>query len=327
MFKKFIMCCVAGALCFGGTSAMSAEKFHVEMAPSGVGTVWYVGLGAFAKLVSEQYPEISTSLFPGTGVANFIRVGQNQSQLAIGQLSVMKAANDGLAPFTKKQDLRAIANLNDPTTMTFMVPPDSEIKSLYDVARKKMGIRVDYGSRVGGIAELFMNWLMEEYGVTKKALRSWGGKVIAVSSTESTPMLQDDLIDLEYSLVAGSEGYKFLEVLKTKDMRFLDVDADMRAKLVKKYGLREVSIPATHYYGKVGREVKTLGDFTGLVVNKDMPDEVAYKLAKVFVESREDIIRAVPGWKTYTKDNICKDLPIQLHPGAEKYYREAGLLK
>jgi len=109
------------------------------MAPSGVGTVWYVGLGAFAKLVSEKHPEISTSLFPGTGVANFIRVGQNQSQLAIGQLSVMKAANDGLAPFSKKQDLRALANLNDPTTMTFMVRPDSEIKSLHDIAQKNWG--------------------------------------------------------------------------------------------------------------------------------------------------------------------------------------------
>ena len=50
-------------------------------------------------------------------------------------------------------------------------------------------------------------------------------------------------------------------------------------------------------------------------------------MARALVEGRRDIALALPAWNTISPERVCKDLPIEIHPGAARYYREIGCLK
>ncbi len=62
-------------------------------------------------------------------------------------------------------------------------------------------------------------------------------------------------------------------------------------------------------------------------VNRDIPDDAAYKFARALDKGRRDIAVALPSWGDMTSENICRGLPVELHPGAARYYKESGCLQ
>ena len=86
-------------------------------------------------------------------------------------------------------------------------------------------------------------------------------------------------------------------------------------------------MPASFYNGAVGQDIPCLIDTSIMIVRKGLSDDVAYKLTKSLVEGYEELGLIQPTWNTLKPETMTLNLPIALHPGAEKYYREAGLLK
>lgn len=87
------------------------------------------------------------------------------------------------------------------------------------------------------------------------------------------------------------------------------------------------TIPAGTYDGQA-EPVQTTAVKMLLLTDASMPDDVVYDLAKTFWENLDSLGKAHAVIKTVTKEMAVSDLSgIPLHPGAEKYYREIGLLK
>ena len=85
-------------------------------------------------------------------------------------------------------------------------------------------------------------------------------------------------------------------------------------------------IPAGSYTGQIGA-VPTIGVKCLLCVNETMSDETAYRLTEILWNSREKLAEAHPSMeKMLEKDFVCQNLPIPLHPAAEKFYQEHKLL-
>ncbi|WP_417023376.1 TAXI family TRAP transporter solute-binding subunit, partial [Bilophila wadsworthia] len=66
---------------------------------------------------------------------------------------------------------------------------------------------------------------------------------------------------------------------------------------------------------------------TVMLVRKNMPDADVYKITKAIVEGFEELHAVQPTWKTLVPEHMADNLALPLHPGAEKYYREAGIIK
>ncbi|SCI57443.1 TRAP transporter solute receptor%2C TAXI family [uncultured Flavonifractor sp.] len=85
-------------------------------------------------------------------------------------------------------------------------------------------------------------------------------------------------------------------------------------------------IPAGTYPGQ-DKDVPTFGVKTLVICNADADEELIYHLAKALVDNAEDMIAGNASLAPMASaDFICKDLPVPLHPGAEAYYKDAGLL-
>ena len=174
---KSIICMALGLSLAGVSPLCAAEYTAVDIAASPAGGAWYVGLGAYAKVLSDMYPEFEVTLFPGGANANVLRVAKGASWIGATMLPNMKAAADGLDPYkTPIRNIAALANIQDVTRLHFVVPADSPVTSLREIAEKKIPVRMGTGV-VGGNAELFARWVLEEYGINKQRIKEWGGSV------------------------------------------------------------------------------------------------------------------------------------------------------
>ena len=206
-----------------------------------------------------------------------------------------------------------------------MAPADSPVTSLREIAEKRIPVRLGTGV-VGGNAELFARWVLAEYGITRENIREWGGSVYHLKTSEAQAMLAENQLDM-HTWMGPGESFIYSELVKTKPVRILDVDDDILARVAEKYGLASGTIPAGFYGGVMGRDVKTVVSSAGLMVNRNIPDDMAYMLARALDRGAKDIAVALPSWGGMTSGNICKGLPIELHPGAARYYRESGCLE
>ena len=94
----------------------------------------------------------------------------------------------------------------------------------------------------------------------------------------------------------------------------------------EKYGLQRDVIPASFYGGKFGKDIVTVSASTELMINKNVSEDIAYKMVKAMCEKRDDIVIASPFWKSFMPEKAGQGLALPLHPGAAKYYKEKGWL-
>jgi TRAP-type uncharacterized transport system substrate-binding protein len=59
----------------------------------------------------------------------------------------------------------------------------------------------------------------------------------------------------------------------------------------------------------------------------NMDTDLIYKITKVLFEHKPEVVKIINLAEEMTPEDAAKNLPIPLHPGAEKYYREIGVLK
>jgi TRAP transporter TAXI family solute receptor len=87
-------------------------------------------------------------------------------------------------------------------------------------------------------------------------------------------------------------------------------------------------IPKATYaqYG-IDEDVVTIQAPTILIAHSKTPADVVYKITKAIVEGREDFTRVTAAMKGVTAKDMAQNHGQPLHPGAEKYYREAGIIK
>jgi TRAP transporter TAXI family solute receptor len=105
-------------------------------------------------------------------------------------------------------------------------------------------------------------------------------------------------------------------------------DAELDALRKLNPGLVRYTIKAGVYKEQgVQEAVQTFQSPTILIASAKTPADVIYKVTKAIVEGREDFAAVAAVMKGVTAKDMAADFGLPYHPGAEKYYREAGLLK
>ena len=75
------------------------------------------------------------------------------------------------------------------------------------------------------------------------------------------------------------------------------------------------------------KDVETFGVKATLVTSADVSDEIVYAITKEVFENFDEFKKLHPAYQVLTKESMLQGLSAPLHPGAAKYYKEAGLLK
>ena len=100
-------------------------------------------------------------------------------------------------------------------------------------------------------------------------------------------------------------------------------------KLLKKYPYYAKSvIPIEFYTGAVNdADVPTFGVKATFVTSAKVPDNVVYAITKEVFDNLEEFKQLHPAYSVLTKQNMLEGLSAPIHPGAMKYFKEAGLMK
>jgi len=302
-----------------GVGHSVAKKKFLTLASGSPGGVYYPLGGGMAVVIQKTTDLRCAAESTGASVENCRLVGAGESDMGMVMGSIAYKAIQGQEPFEKKFPLAALFQMY-PAPEHIVTVSGKGIKSVKDLKGKKVSIDVP-GSGCADMAKA----ILEEYGFNlEKDLT-----IAHLSQSESVQALKDGVVDAVFFNFAYP-GSAVLDLAATRDIMLIPVESAMADKIVKKYPYYvKITIPAKTY-PKVDNDVLCLGDSNVLIANKQMEEDVAYKIVKAIFENVDKgkwaLINIHPIAAQLTPKNAINS-PIELHPGAIKYFKEVGAIK
>ncbi|MEL7565794.1 MAG: TAXI family TRAP transporter solute-binding subunit [Dehalobacterium sp.] len=309
-------------------SAVPAEKVTLKAIAGGVGGGWYTVLAGISEVVGRIDSGINMQTVPGGGLINPPRVGTKDVDMGLVFPPFLKTAYEGTAPFdTAYPDLRGLMKGFGVTYAQFVVAEESGLTSIKDVIDKKYPIKVAV-DRVGTTDEWLFSKLLAFYNVDYKTIESWGGKVTHAGYGDQAVLYKDGHVDAIFGNIAVP-WTAAMEANIAKKIKILPLDEDLQKYLMDEFAFGKGEISAGSYGDDVVTEaIPTVTSLTALMVHKDVPEDVVYRITKIICENVDDIRATHDSAKEFDpKNEVWKDVGAPLHPGAEKYYKEAGFIQ
>ena len=252
-------------------------------------------------------------------VENAQQVGLGRLDAGIVQADIAALAYAGKGDFAGKNripSLRVLASLY-PETLQIVVRQDSRITSLAGLKGKRISLDTPAsGSQTAARA------VLSQAGIKLTDLR-----LVYVDVGAATEQMREGKID-GFFYVGGSPSPAVAQLAETLPIRLLPLPASLVARLRKadpSYGAG--TIAQDTYKGVAATETLTVHAL--LVVNEKLPNELAYGLLRALWHKSANVMfnGGHPQGKAIQWTNALNGVSIPLHPAAERYYGETGLLK
>ena len=207
--------------------------------------------------------------------------------------------------------------------MHYVVPKDSPINSFKDVVDQKYPLKMSVNTK-GSTPQILTEAMFKLYGITPESNKANGGEFQYISSKQAFPMMKEGRFNmaLNQSYIPST---RVMQLSTGLDVKVLPVDQDIIDQLNDKYGTISAVIKPKDYKF-VDKEIPTFATAVMFVANKDMPEDIAYKVVKALGAQKDYLTNVHASFKNFTAENMFNDmgkLPVQ--SGAEKYYQEKGV--
>ncbi|MFP1632681.1 TAXI family TRAP transporter solute-binding subunit [Zhengella sp. ZM62] len=318
MFKIGTRLLAAGAmsatLALGALPA-KADEF-INVLTGGTSGVYYPLGAALAKIYGEKIEGARTqvqSTKASVENLNLLQKGSGEIAFALGDSVKSAWEGDAEAGFSSKlEKLRGIAAIY-PNYIQIVASKESGITSFEDLKGKSLSV----GAPKSG-TELNARRIFEAMGMSYEDL----GQTEYLPFGESVELIKNRQLDA--TLQSAGLGVASIKDLATAlPITMVSVPSSVAEKLGAPF--LAATIPAGTYEGQAA-DVPTLAITNILVTHSDVSDETAYQMTKQLFENLPEMVAAHAAAKAISLDAGPKGLPIPLHPGAERYYKEKGLL-
>lgn len=278
----------------------------------------YFPLGnALAKVYNDAGAQASAET-TGASAVNAAKVAQGNAELAFAMADTVADAYTGSGKFEETgalDNLRAVSALYS-NYMQIVAKKDSGITSIEDLKGKRVAVGAP-----GSGTEIMANRVLEAAGLTYDDVNE-----DFLSFKEGVEGIKNGVIDAAI-LVSGIPNAGIMELATTEDIEVVNVPSDIVTKLQEIYPAFVAStIPGGTYEGKA-EDVQTAAVKNLLITHADISDEEAYELTKQFHEQIQVLRDTHNAAKGILVEEATTGLPLPLHPGSEKYYKEQGVLK
>lgn len=314
---KLIKALLIGAIALATLPAAAEQKF-VTVLTGGTSGVYYPMGVAMSQLFGAALPNAKVSVQSTKASAenvNLLQAGRGEVAFALGDtVSYAWAGNEEVGFKAKLGKLRALAAIY-PNYVQIVASKESGIRSLADLKGK----RVSVGAPKSG-TELNARAVFKAAGLAYTDL----GKVEYLPFGESVELIKNRQLDA--TLQSAGLGVASIRDLSTSvEIVVVPVPAAVVDKIGDPAYQAEV-IPAGTYAGQDG-EVPTAAIRNLLVTHEGVEEQAVYDMTKAIFTHLDALVAAHAAAKGIKPQTAATGLPIPLHPGAERYYREAGLLK
>ena len=295
----------------------AAPNQFINVLTGGTGGVYYPLGGALSNVFAAKIPRTKPSVQATKGSVenlNLLQQGKGEIAFTLGDSLAFAWAGDADAGFKSKLDkLRGIAAIY-PNYIQIVATKESGIKTLADLKGKRLSV----GAPKSG-TELNARKLLGAAGITYKEL----GKVEYLPFEESVDLMRNRQLDA--TLQSGGLG---IPALRNIANAFSVVIVEVPSGIVNKVGVPYTKgvIPKDTYKGQ-DADVQAATVLNYFVTRADVPADLVYNMTKAIFESAAELVAAHPAAGGIKLERALDGMPVPLHPGAQKYYKEKGLIK
>lgn len=305
----------------GGGETEGEEKLAKEeviFGTAGTAGTYYVVGAAMGNEISKNSDALEVVVQSTNGSMEKINLTNiGEIQFGMSNSDGVYHAYNGVGTYEEagKQNIKGLMSLYM-SAGHMVVKADSGINSFADLKGKKVGL----GPPSTTIIEMSKAVLREnDIDPDEDINPSY------LSFDEGLTKLTDGDIDATF-FVAGTPTAALMNAASNQDLKLLEVSDAVAEKIVSEHPYYEPHIIPGGTYKGIDEDVKTLKLMTNIFVNADVEDDIAYEFVKTAMENLDAYKDAHTSAAEINIEEVYKT-PIDLHPGAAKYYKEVGVLE
>jgi TRAP transporter TAXI family solute receptor len=307
---------LSAALAAGTMVAGTATAAEIRLMTGPQGGSWYPLGGAIKGIVEANVPGSSVQVLPGAGIANIQGIEGGRADMGFGNSVSTVDAINGNEPFpAPAQNTCNVATLY-PQYFQVVALRDSGVNEAQDLKGKALAIQPR-----GNTAEQITREMLQAAGLTYDDMR----QVSQGSYTDSVNLLRDgnaDAFTLGTTIPAGA----VMDLISARQVTFVPIEGELFDKMKEiNPGYTALTIPAGTYPGQEA-DVPTIGYATHLIARCDLDEDLIYGMLRSLHENLGDLEAITSAMRGLTPDAMAEDIGVPLHPGAERFYREQGVI-
>lgn len=308
----------------------AGHRTDIRIATMRLGSSWYVFGATLYKLLRDNLPSSSRIevIAKGGGVGNPTMVDSGKASLALANVCTAVWARHGHpSAYNGRQHDQLVSLVGGLNSVWYVIMAREEyIARTGNDTLEKIVLGADpvrivmkpRGSTIPVIADL----IFEALGASRQKIEARGGRILQVETQQIPELIRDGRADVYFE--AAPLGHPTVtEVSLTGKVRFLEIPPRVIEALAAQ-GLTPSSMPK--FFQGQAAPIPSVDLGTVVIANKNLPDEIAYVIAKTICENANAMAKAHKAWSRFKPELAGQpgNVGIPLHPGAERFYRERG---
>lgn len=277
------------------------------------GGAWVPLGGQLKDLWEKAIANTSVQVLPGAGIANVRGIEEGKTDLGIGNSISTVDAVGGKPPFNKPHvNVCNLATLY-PQYFQVVVRTDAGVNSIKDFKGKAIAAQPR-----GNTAEEITKQLLQVNGLTYNDV-----KMSFVSYTDAVTQVQDGHA---VAFTAGTTipSSAVMDLATSREIKLLDLANQIEPMRKLNPGYTLNTIPKGTY-PKQDKDVQVIGYATHIVASCKLTEDMVYGMTKTIAQNTQQLSAIVRDMKSLTAKGMAEDIGVPFHPGAAKFYKEAGV--
>lgn len=298
-------------------SCRSGEFLTIGSGPLG-GAYYMVGVG-LADLIKDALPDLKVRVIvTGGALENPALVENGEVQVGFVNSHVAHLAIGGQPPFdSPAKNISALFTGLAPGVAHYVVRADSPIRSIRDL----QGARVAAGAQ-GSTGAMVLSDTLEFHGMSLADLR-----LSYISFSEGIRALLDGKLDMAVVQSAAPSPAIMEAIAGGHDIRLIGWDLKEREAFLAKYPYySDFHLEAAFYKGYFDPGLPLIATANMLIVDSRLEEELVYQITRTVFDQLQKFHAIHPSARWLAPEKALKT-PVPLHPGAARYFQEAGFLE
>jgi TRAP transporter TAXI family solute receptor len=286
---------------------------EIKMMTGPQGGSWIPLGGQLKDMWEKAMPGLSVQVLPGAGIANARGVDEGKADVGFGNSISTVDGVHGKPPFTKAAtNICNLATLY-PQYYQFIVNADSGVNRFEDLKGKSITTQ-----QRGNTGELITRQILNVHGIKYDDV-----KISFVGYSDSVNQMKDGHA-VAFALGTQIPAGAVMDLAAARDIKLIDQAASLDAMKKLNPGYTLNTIPKGTY-PKQDRDVKVIGYATHLFVSCKLPADEVYTMAKTIAANTKTLATVAKDIASLTPKGMAEDIGVRFHPGAVKFYKEAGI--
>lgn len=280
--------------------------------------------GGGFQLFGAHFIEVINSVGDGVVLEELATKGSKQNipyleegKIDIGQVegNAARQALDGIG--RNKANLKVLSVMY-PNPGMFVVRGDSDYHTIKDLK----GQPIAFGTQASGL-RILANDVLDGLGLDPAGDFE---QVILKKAAEGPRLVLDKKVEALWGAGIGWPGFVAVSNGPAGGRFIAPSSGEIKQILAKHPHLKKMSVPAGTYQGQ-DQQIDSVGLWSLILVRPDLPENVVYRLARAIHKGETELAKRLEQARYTRAQNTVEHVPVdRLHPGAARYFREAGIL-